>query len=75
MKVKDLRRLLKNLPANMDVVVDSGLWDEDMKDGYGSVTLPVRKVKTKLIKKIGGYTRVQSRPHKDEKATLSLVIE
>ncbi len=75
MKVKDLRKLLKNLPANMEVMVDTGIWDEDCKDGYSSITLPVRKAKMKLVKKIGPYTRVQSRPHRDAKAKLSLVIE
>ncbi len=76
MKIKDLRKLLKNLPANMDVVIDTGLLlDENTLDGYGSVIVPVRKAKTKLVRKIGNYTHVQSRPRKDEKATLLLVLE
>lgn len=75
MKVKDLRKLLKTLPANMDVVVDTGIVDESIPGRYSSITLPVRKAKTKLIKKVGNYTLVQSRPHRDEDATLSLVIE
>ena len=75
MKVKDLRKLLKNLPANMDVVVDTGIVDEPVPGKYSSITLPVRKAKTKLIRKIGNYTLVQSRPHRDAKAKLSLVIE
>lgn len=80
MKIKDLRKLLKSLPANMEVVVDTGLlldgdYLQGPNEGYGSIGLPVRKARTKLVKKIGGYTHVQSRPHKDNKAKLVLVIE
>jgi hypothetical protein len=75
MKVKELRKLLKNLPANMDIVVNTGISDETIPGRYTYITLPVRKARTKLIKKVGNYTLVQSRPHRDEDATLSLVIE
>lgn len=74
MKVKELRQLLKGLPAEMDVVVDTGIVDEEIS-GYSSITLPVRKAKKKLIKKVGAYNLVQSRPHRDEKAKLVVVIE
>ena len=75
MKIKELREKLKGLPADMEVVIDTGLQDGDEQSGYGSIAFPARKVKTKLVKKTGEYTRVQSRPHKDEKAKLVLVFE
>lgn len=75
MKIKDLRKLLKTLPANMDIMVDTGLLLGDEPDGYGSVTVEIRKAKTKLVKKIAGHTHVQSRPRKDAKAKLVLIIE
>lgn len=74
MKVKDLRAALKGLPANMDVVVDTGLTDA-RAENYSNIVLVVKKAKTKLIKRVGCYRLVQSRPKKDENATLSLVIE
>lgn len=76
MKIKELRALLKGLPANMEVVINTGLTDEELQQQfYSNITLPVRKAKKKLVRKIGDYNIVQSRPHKDEKATLKLVLE
>ena len=76
MKVKELRKLLQKLPGNMEIMVNTGLdTDENTPNGYGSIVLPVRKAKTKLQKQVEGFKRVQSRPHKDEKATLSLILE
>lgn len=69
MKIKELRQILKGLPANMDVVVNTGISPDETTQGY--IAIPVRKVKKKLVKK--GI--VQSRPHKDEKAKLVLIIE
>jgi hypothetical protein len=74
MKVKDLRAALKNLPANMEVVVNTGLTDEGY-DVYREIVLPARKVKQKLIRKVGNYTLVQSRPKKDTAAKIAIVIE
>ena len=74
MKVKDLRAAIKGLPANMDVVVNTGLIDEGV-DVYREIVISPRKAKRKLTKKVGGYTLVQSRPKRDDNATISLVIE
>lgn len=76
MKVKDLRAALKGLPANMEVVVNTGLYDrEDNPDVYREIVLSPRKAKKKLIKEVEGYTLVQSRPKKDDQARIAVVIE
>jgi hypothetical protein len=76
MKVKDLRQILKGLPANMEVLVDTGIQGLlEAPAGYNSILSPIKKAKTKLHKTVKGYNLVQSRPHKDEKAKLSLILE
>jgi len=75
MKIKDLRKLLKGLPANMEVMIDTGLRLGDDLAGYDSLATITTKARVKLVRNIGGYSRVQSRPHKDAKAKLYLIIE
>lgn len=69
MKVKDLIKILKTQPKNMEIVVNSGITPDETTQGY--IAVPVQKAKTKLVKK--GI--VQSRPHRDDDATLMLVLE
>jgi hypothetical protein len=74
MKIKDLRDKIKDLPDDMDVV----LYDSHDRlgyEGYNYQVRPIRKAKTKLVKKIGDIKAVQSRPHRDEEAELALIIE
>lgn len=78
MKVKDLRKLLKSLPANMEVMVNSGLVASPDETGLIQnyyYAAPVTKAKTKLVRKNKGYELVQSRPQKDSKAKLKLILE
>lgn len=78
MKVKELRKILKNLPANMEILVNSGLCSELDQNGliqtyhYG---LAPKKAKTKLVRISKGNQLIQSRPQRDSKAKLKLILE
>lgn len=74
MKLKDFRKLTKGMSGNTEIMVDTGLIDHNVQD-YGSLLVPVKKAKMKLQKKLGQYPHVQSRPHKDKDATISLILE
>lgn len=80
MKVKDLIKLLKTFPGNLEVVVNSGLATvEDDNDGLNQphyFGAKVRKAKQKLVRKSKqGYLLIQSRPQKDSEAKLSVILE
>lgn len=76
MKVKDLRQILKGLPANMEILVDSGFNGlENAPAGYCNIALPIKKAKTKLQRTVKTNKLIQSRPFKDQKAKLSLIFE
>lgn len=80
MKVKDLRKILKDLPANMEIMVNTGIstcseFSEGLKQNhyYGA---KVKKAKVKLVRRSKtGDDLIQSRPQKDPKAKLFVILE
>lgn len=75
MNVKELKAKLAEFPDDMEVIFayENTLNYEDSP--YMVRGINVKKVKTKLTKVLKGWTMIQSRPVKDETATLAVIIE
>lgn len=74
MTVGELKKRLQDVPDDQQVVVTTG-WCATAHEGYYDIAVPVRKAKRKLVKEHGKSFVVQSRPKKDETATIAFVIE
>jgi len=74
MKIKELKELIKDLPDDMDVYLIDGHVRPRWSD-YGQYAKTPMKIAVKLVRSVNSLKLVQSRPHKDPEASLSLIIE
>lgn len=74
MKIKDLKKVIQDMPDDLEVIMALHHL-HSIKDIYNITGCEIRKAKIKLIKEVGGHIMIQSRPKKNENATLALILE
>lgn len=72
MKIKELKEIIKDLPDDMELFM---LDTQQSLSSEHNLGVCVSKVKTKLVKVLDGKILIQSRPKRDLKAKLGLILE
>ncbi|HBI00288.1 MAG TPA: hypothetical protein DDY18_01545 [Flavobacterium sp.] len=74
MTVGELKKKLADVPDNTVVMLTTA-WYTTTVPGYEKIVRPPRKAKKRLVKPYNSNFVAQSRPKKDQEATIAFVIE